>query len=171
MTDKDFTLRDETAADLPAIDAMVRAAFLPLAYSSHTEEFMIRALRRANALTVSLVAESNSRLIGHVAFSPVTLSDGAQNWFGLGPLSVSPDFQRQGVGQALVRKGLTRLREWKAAGCVVFGDLRYYNRFGFSQIPNLIFEGAPAELFLVLKFTDSPASGKVTYHRAFDATD
>jgi len=85
-------------------------------------------------------------------------------------LAVSPEFQRQGVGQALVRRGLEILRDSKASGCVVFGDPAYYRRFGFRKNPGIIFEGAPANLFLALKFTDSPARGKVAYHEAFNAT-
>lgn len=165
-----FALRDETPADVQAIDELVKAAFLPLAYSSHTEEFMIRALRRSKALAISLVAETDSRLVGHVAFSPVTLSDGSPHWFGLGPLAVAPDFQRQGVGLVLVNKGLERLRERRAAGCVVLGGPRYYARFGFSQSPDFVLDGVPAEIFLALKFTDTPTRGKVTYHEAFNAT-
>jgi predicted N-acetyltransferase YhbS len=165
----DFILRHESTADSAAIEEMVRMAFLPLAYSSHTEEFMIRALRGAKMLSISLVAESGSRLIGHVAFSPVKISDGSSDWYGLGPLSVAPEFQRRGIGQALVRHGLDMLRERSAAGCVVFGDPNYYGRFGFSQDPEIIFEGAPAELFQVLKIAVTRARGKVAYHEAFNA--
>jgi|ERR1035437_6940148 predicted N-acetyltransferase YhbS len=166
-----ITLRDESAVDIEAIDEIARKAFLPLAHSSHTEEFMIRALRRSKALSISLVAEMNSNLVGHIAFSSVQISDGTSGWFGLGPLSVSPDFQRRGVGHALVKQGLEILRERKASGCVVFGDPNYYGRFGFSRNPDIIYEGAPAKLFLALKFSDSAAHGKVTYHEAFNATD
>jgi predicted N-acetyltransferase YhbS len=165
-----ITLRDESAADIEAIDEIARKAFLPLAHSSHAEEFMIRALRRAKMLSISLVAEIDTRPVGHIAFSPVDISDGSNGWFGLGPLSVSPEFQRRGIGQALVKRGLEILRDRKASGCVVFGDPNYYGRFGFSRNPDIIFEGAPAKLFLALRFSDSPTRGKVTYHEAFNAT-
>ena len=62
------------------------------------EQFVIEALRAAQDLTVSLVAEVDGRVIGHIAFSPVTISDGAQDWYGLGPASVLPEYQRQGIG-------------------------------------------------------------------------
>ena len=166
-----FVLRDEAAADIPAIDRLVKAAFLPLPYSSHTEQFMIRALRKGHALSISLVAESDSRLLGHVAFSPVTISDGSRHWYGLGPLAVAPEYQRHGIGQALVGRGLAMLRQRNASGCVVFGDPNYYGRFGFARDPGMIFAGAPAKLFQVLRLTGNLARGNVTYHDAFNATE
>ena len=79
--------------------------------SNHTEQFIIDALRSAKALTVSLVAEADGIVVGHIAFSPVTMSDGTKDWYGLGPVSVHPDFQRKGIGKALIQEGLSRLRK------------------------------------------------------------
>jgi putative acetyltransferase len=79
-------IRRETDIDVGAIAAITVAAFKTLAISNHTEQFIIDALRAANALTVSLVAEWDGRVVGHVAFSPVTISDGSQKWYGLGPV-------------------------------------------------------------------------------------
>jgi putative acetyltransferase len=84
------------------------AAFKTLGISNHTEQFIIEALRAANALTISLVAEVDGRVVGHIAFSPLTISDGTRNWYGLGPVSVLPEYQRQGIGKALIREGLSR---------------------------------------------------------------
>ncbi|MDP7119432.1 MAG: hypothetical protein QF395_03845, partial [Arenicellales bacterium] len=67
------------------------AAFNTLEISKHTEQFIIEALRASQALTVSLVAEMDGRVIGHMAFSPVTISDDIQDWYGLGPVSVLPE--------------------------------------------------------------------------------
>src|SRR4030066_1845957 len=78
-------IRDETAADIPIIAEVTVAAFETLAISNHTEQFIIAALRAAKALTVSLVAELDGRVVGHIAFSPVIISDGTRNWYGLGP--------------------------------------------------------------------------------------
>lgn len=170
MNHFEVTLRAECESDIEAIDEIVRQAFLPRTHGRRAEQFIIRGLRAAKALSISLVAVKESRPIGHVAFSPVQISDGSTNWFGLGPLSVSPEFQRQGVGQALVTRGLEILREKKAAGCVVLGDPRYYVRFGFSRNPGIVFEGPPANLFLALPFSGALPQGKVTYDKAFDAT-
>jgi putative acetyltransferase len=104
-----FTLRDETPADLGAITEVTMAAFETLAISQQTEQFIVAALRAAGALSVSLVAESGDRVISHVAFSPVTLSDGTPDCYGLGPVSVLPALQRQGVGRALIQEGLAQV--------------------------------------------------------------
>jgi putative acetyltransferase len=95
-----ISIRPETAADADAITEVTVSAFKTLAISGHTEQFIVEALRAAKALTVSLVAKSAERVVGHVAFSPVTLSDGTPGWFGLGPVSVLPASPRQ-RGQVL----------------------------------------------------------------------
>jgi len=89
--------------------------------SNHTEHYIIEALRSAKALTVSLVAEVDGLVVGHIAFSPVTMSDGTKDWYGLGPVSVHPDFQRKGIGKALIQEGLSRLRNLKAKGFCLVG--------------------------------------------------
>lgn len=96
-----IVIRNETHDDGCAINEVTVAAFKTLEIGGHTEQFIIAALRAANALTVSLVAEMDGRVVGHIAFSPVTISDGAPNWYGLGPVSVLPEYQRQGIGKAL----------------------------------------------------------------------
>jgi putative acetyltransferase len=96
-----ITIRNETEADVNAISEVTATAFKILAVSSHTEQFIIEALRAAKALTLSLVAERDGRVIGHIAFSPVNLSDGTTGWYGLGPVSVLPEYQREGIGKAL----------------------------------------------------------------------
>lgn len=78
-----FLIRNETDADFSAITEVTAAAFETLTISQHTEQFIIEALRAAKALTVSLVAEVDDRVVGHIAFSPVTLSDGTPHWYGL----------------------------------------------------------------------------------------
>ena len=99
-------IRDETDADVSAITAVTIASFKTLEISHQTEHYIIEALRAATALTGSLVADLDGRVIGHIAFSPVTMSDGSRNWYGLGPVSVWPDLQRQGVeiGRASCRE-------------------------------------------------------------------
>jgi len=94
-----IVIRFETDADVGAIRDVTVAAFKTLAISHHTEQFIVEALRAAKALTVSLVAELDGRVVGHIAFSPVTISDGTKHWYGLGPLSVLPEYQRQGIGR------------------------------------------------------------------------
>ena len=91
-------LRKETVADVEAITEVTIAAFKNHQISNHTEQFIINALRDANALTISLVAEIDGRVVGHIAFSPVIISNGTKDCYGLGPVSVLPDYQKQGIG-------------------------------------------------------------------------
>jgi putative acetyltransferase len=166
---KEVLLRSETKADVEAIAEVTVAAFKSLEISSHTEQHIIAALRSANVLTISLVAEADGRVVGHVAFSPVTISDGCPGWYGLGPVSVLPEYQRRGVGSALIREGLSRLRALGAGGCCLVGHPEYYRRFGFENAPGLVYEGVPQEVFFVLSFEAHVPQGTVEFHEAFKA--
>jgi len=126
-------IRPEQPSDIATIRQITKAAFAPMEYGSQTEAEIIDALRKANALKISLVAVDGGAVIGHVAFSPVTIDGGDYGWYGLGPVSV-------------------------------------YERFGFENDVNLIFEGVPAEYFMRLRFDGPLAVGKVCYHDAFNAT-
>ena len=162
-------LRSETDADVGAITEVTVAAFKTLEISNHTEQFIITALRAAKALTVSLVAEVDGRVIGHIAFSPVAISDGTRNWYGLGPVSVLPEYQRQGIGKALVQEGLLRLKNMNAQGCCLVGHPDYYKKFGFKNMAGLMLEGVPQEVFFTLSFDGNTPQGTVTFHEAFKA--
>ncbi len=164
-----FAIRSETDADIDAISEVTVAAFKTLEISNHTEQFIIEALRAAKALTVSLVAEVDGRVIGHIAFSPVTISDGTRDWYGLGPVSVLPEYQRQGIGKALIREGLSRLKSMQARGCCLVGHPEYYKKFGFDNMPELVHEGVPPEVFLALSFDGKTPRGTVTFHEGFKA--
>ena len=164
-----FVIRSETGADVSAIAEVTVAAFRTLEISNHTEQFIIAALRAAKALTVSLVGEVDGRVIGHIAFSPVTISDGTRNWYGLGPVSVLPEYQRQGVGKALIQEGLSRLKDMNAKGCCLVGHPDYYRKFGFKNMPELVLEGVPQEVFFALSFDGHTSQGTVTFHDAFKA--
>jgi putative acetyltransferase len=166
---QEIIIRNETIADSSTIAGVTVAAFNTLAISNHTEQFIIAALRAANALAVSLVAELNGRIIGHVAFSPVRISDGSLDWYGLGPVSVLPEYQRQGVGSALIQKGLSILGSLNAQGCCLVGDPEYYKRFGFRNIPGFIHEGIPQEVFLALPLSGCTPQGNVLFHDGFKA--
>ena len=106
----EITIRSETNTDISAITEVTIAAFKTLEISNHTEHFIIAALRDAKALKVSLIAELDGHVIGHIAFSPVTISDDTPDWYGLGPISVLPEYHRKGIGKALIQEGLARLK-------------------------------------------------------------
>jgi putative acetyltransferase len=160
-------IRNETISDIEAISKITIAAFQNLAISNHTEQFIINALRDANALTISLVAETDGKVVGHIEFSPITISDGSLNWYGLGPISVLPKYQKQGIGKSLINKGLSLLKELGSQGCALVGDPNYYQRFGFRNYPQLVHEGVPQDVFLVLPFTEKVPQSIVVFHEGF----
>ncbi|MGE5526941.1 MAG: GNAT family N-acetyltransferase [Rhodospirillaceae bacterium] len=162
-------IRDETDADVCAIAEVTIAAFKSLKLSSKTEQYIIEALREAKALAVSLVAELDGRVVGHIAFSPVTIADGSTDWYGLGPVSVLPDYQGKGIGKALISQGLSRLKALDAQGCCLVGHPGYYERFGFKNVPGLVYEGVPPEVFFALSFSGHMPYGHVTFHDGFKA--
>ena len=127
-------LRHETPDDIAAIEAVTIAAFANAPHTSHTEQFIVRALRDANELALSIVAEEHGQVIGHVALSPAAITDGhrhkAKGWYGLGPISVLPQKQGQGIGAGLMRDALDQLRTLGAAGCVVPGDSAILASYG-----------------------------------------
>jgi putative acetyltransferase len=167
IMDPKIVIRNETNSDVGAITEVTVAAFKTLEISNDTEQFIIMALRAAEALTVSLVAELDGRVIGHMAFSPVTISDGTPNWYGLGPVSVLPAYHRQGIGTALIQEGLSRLKTLNAAGCCVVGHPDYYRRFGFENVTGLVHEGVPPEVFFALSFGGHTPQGTVEFHEGF----
>jgi putative acetyltransferase len=163
-------IRPESPADQDAIGEITRLAFMNHPHSRQTEQFIIQALRDAKALSVSLVAEEAGRIVGHVGFSPVSISDGTTDWYGLGPISVHPERQGQGIGRALMENGLDQIRTLGAHGCALVGDPSFYRRFGFSNSPALVYEGILQEYFLVLSFGAHSPQGVASFHAAFAAT-
>ncbi len=169
MTKQTIVIRDETESDAVVITQVTVAAFETLEISNHTEQFIVEALRSARALTLSLVAEIDGRVVGHIAFSPVAISDGAKNWYGLGPVSVLPEYQRRGIGKALIQEGLARLRKLGAKGCCLVGHPQYYRKFGFENVAGLVHEGVPQEVFFALSFDGRFPQGDVMFHEGFRA--
>lgn len=166
-----ITIRNETPNDAGVITEVTITAFKTLAISQHTEQFIVEALRAAKVLTLSLVAEMDGRVIGHIAFSPVTLSDGTPDWYGLGPVSVLPEHQRKGIGKALIAVGLSFLKDLSARGCCLVGHPEYYRKFGFRNVSGLVHEGVPPEFFFALSFDGHIPQGGVAFHEAFKAAE
>jgi len=163
-----LVVRTEHPDDVAAIDAIVSAAFHDHPFSGQAEHLIVRALREAGALRLSLLATLDGEPIGHLAFSPVHIAGADVSWWGLGPLAVAPAWQRAGVGSALVRSGLRRLSERGVRGCVVLGDPSFYGRFGFAPLPGLIYPGLPAANFMALALDGVSPVGQVQYAAAFD---
>jgi putative acetyltransferase len=163
-------IRSEAPADHLAITAVTVAAFQDAPHTDHNEQFIVAALREAGALTLSLVAEVDTAVVGHVAVSPVSIGSGADGWFGVGPVSVTPSWQGKGVGSQLMRHARDMLTAKGASGWVVLGDPSYYQRFGFKNEPGLVLLGVPPEYFMAASFGRTLPSGIVAYHSAFEAT-
>lgn len=161
-------IRSERPGDANAIHALTRDAFEHAPHSIHTEQHIVDALRDAGALAMSLVAEDAGSIVGHVALSPVQLSDGSEGWYGLGPISVAPERQGQGVGAALMQAAIKALEAMGAAGCVLLGDPTYYGRFGFHAEPRLRLPGVPAAYFQARLLRGEWPDAEVTYHMAFE---
>lgn len=123
-----MNIRLERPSDHDAIRAVNDRAF-----EQPDEGKLVDALRENGALTLSLVAEVDEKVVGHIAFSPVTVYGRAQPaGYGLGPVAVDPDYQGQGIGTALIKAGIEKIGEKGAAFIVLLGHTSYYPRFGFT---------------------------------------
>jgi putative acetyltransferase len=161
-------IRSERPADDAAIHELTLAAFEPMPFSSGTEAPIIRALREAGELTVSLVAEDEDVIVGHVAFSPVTIDGVHGGWFGLGPISVRHDRQRQGIGKALIARGLELLKEQGARGAALIGNPEIYGRAGFESDGQLAYGDLDRRLVQRLILAGPAPSGELKFAPAFD---
>lgn len=162
-------IRPETTADHAAIREINIAAFAGHPFSQQTEHLIVEGLREAGALTLSLVAEAENRVAGHIAFSPAPISGQDLGWYLLGPIAVPPELQRRGIGKALALAGLEALQSLGAQGCVLVGDPGFYTRFGFRQAIGLRYPGVPREVVLCLPLAGAEPQGAVGHHPAFEA--
>lgn len=168
-------IRPERPGDEDAIHDLTQAAFRPMAYSSGTEGKIIRGLRAAGDLTLSLVAEQHGRVVGHIAFSPISIDcpQGGtgfdQGWFGLGPISVREDLQGNGIGRALIREGLHRLKTDGARGCALIGNPAVYRSSGFESDGQLSYGDLDRTYIQRIVFEGPPPVGALVYRPAFDS--
>lgn len=165
-----MNIRAETSEDHAAIDAVNRAAF-----ESGEEADLVVALRQQADPCISLVAETDGEVIGHIMFSPATLSADAEiRVMGLGPMAVTPQRQREGIGSALVRAGLEACRQLGYEAVFVLGHAQFYPRFGFQPASGYDISSTydvPDDVFMALELEPGALSGKagtMRYHRTFD---
>lgn len=162
-------IRDENAQDRTDIHSLNASAFETCA-----EADLVDALRVQVHPVISLVAEEADTVLGHVMFSPVSLSGHpGLKIMGLAPMAVAPQHQRQGIGTALVRAGLERCRELGFGAVVVLGHPGYYPRFGFqpAKCVGIACEyEVPEDVFMVMELQPGylhGASGIIKFHTAF----
>ncbi len=162
-----ITIRPETSDDEATIFALTKTAFASMPFSEGDEQHVIDRLRSDGDLTLSLVAEDSDRIVGHIAISPVTITDGAQDWYGLGPVAVWPELHHRGIGGALIRRAIADMRVRGAKGIVLLGSNEYYPRFGFEHHPQLQYPGPPPEFFQALVLDGALPSGVVSFAPGF----
>lgn len=171
ITHMTIRIRPETKADISQIREVVYQAFLNHPHHAigalPTEHLIIEGLRNTGELTLSLVAEMDNVVCAHLAFSKIMINHQFLHWYGLGPVAVLPEMQNQGIGSSLIREGIATMRANGAAGLVLLGDPRYYQRFGFKANGALTLKGVPAEYFMSLAFIPDLAAGEVDYHASF----
>ncbi|MEO1107282.1 MAG: N-acetyltransferase [Pseudomonadota bacterium] len=160
-------VRPEERADQRAVFRITEAAFDGKRYADGTEAPIIDQLRNDGDLSVSLIAVVDGEVVGHVAFSPATIGEASDGWYGVGPVSVAPRFQRQGIGQTLMKAGLDKLRARNAKGCVLIGDPNYYGRFGFEGDCGLTFEAIAPSYVQRLAFGSDAPTGEICFAPAF----
>jgi len=162
-------IRTEEQRDRAEVHAVNVSAF-----ETSAEADLVDALREQAKPVVSLVAEDDGTVVGHILFSPVSLSGHSElKIVGLAPMAVVPGKQRQGFGSALVRAGLEQVKELGFVAVVVLGHPEFYPRFGF--VPSSRFGidceyDVPAEVFMALELQPESLggrSGRVKYHAAF----
>ncbi|MCA9955815.1 MAG: N-acetyltransferase [Anaerolineales bacterium] len=166
----ELLIRSETAVDAANVFAVEAAAF-----GRPAEAELVEKLQQAGVDTISLVALLDDALVGHVLFSPVTVKSdkGEFTAVALGPVAVSPDHQKEGIGSALCRQGIEACRDAGYELAFVLGHPSYYPRFGFtSSAPYGLrcqFD-VPAEVFMVLELIPDAMQNKqgtVFYHPLF----
>ena len=168
MISRRIVIRPEVARDIAAINDVIDEAFLDVPYAEGDEAELVNVLRRTGALSVSLVAELDNAVVGHIAFSPARSSNGASGWYGLGPLAVIPAHQNMGIGSALLCKGLEIVSDLGAHGCILVGLPQIYSRYGFEQSPDNAPSDQPKEYFMVKIFKGGIPTCTLYFHEAFN---
>ncbi|EHJ48965.1 GCN5-related N-acetyltransferase [Solidesulfovibrio carbinoliphilus subsp. oakridgensis] len=164
-------IREERPEDVSRISPIQYAAFqghpMHAPGAEPTEHHIVERLRASGALALSLLAEAGGEAVGHIALSPAAVGEEPDGWLLLGPVGVLPRRQGQGIGSALVRESLRRARGSGAAGIVLVGDPGFYGRFGFGNVPGLVYRGVPDQYVLAVCFGDQAPAGEIVAHAAF----
>lgn len=159
----------ESPMDHEAVYAILRRAFADKDYSRFQEETVVKALRQVKAIKNAYVAEVDNNLVGYLALSEVSINgnDFDMTWYGVGPMAVLPEYQRQGIGSALINRILFQLRQTDIGGLILVGDHGYFKRFGFQPSNSMVAQGIPQESILIYPFRKTLPVGELWFHSAF----
>lgn len=161
-------IRPEQSGDERAIRALTDAAFRNMPHADGDEGELVERLRADGDLVLSLVAvNADEAIIGHVAFSPVTIEGVDGPWYQLAPVSVIPSGQNAGIGSQLVEAGIAELRQRGAYGIALVGNPDYYHRFGFTREHGLALDEAMDPFLQVLVLEGSMPCGRLILAHAF----
>ena len=164
-------VRDEGSEDHADIHEVTRLAFIGQPYSDGDEPELIDRLRAEGALTLSLVAMDGDVLVGQITFSPAGLTPENGPWYALGPVSVTPSRQGQGIGSRLIESGLGRIKAMSAMGCILTGNPDYYSRFGFVMAPEHCPENEPPEYCMLKLLQSEKPEGRFSFRQPFYSQD
>jgi putative acetyltransferase len=166
-----MNIRDENISDKEDIWALESEVF-----ETAAEANLVNALRNSGCEFISLVAETENKIVGHILFTPVELTgcDNRLKIMGLAPMAVMSQYQNGGVGSSLIKAGLERCRSSGYDAVVVLGYPNYYTKFGF--VPSIKYRirseyDVPAEVFMILELVPNALKnqhGIIKYHKAFD---
>lgn len=161
-------IRPEQSGDERAIRALTDAAFRDMPHADGDEGALVERLRADGDLVLSLVAvNADQAIVGHIAFSPVSVEGVAGGWYQLAPVSVIPGGQNSGIGSLLIEAGLAELRQGGARGIALVGNPEYYRRFGFTREHGLTLDEAMDPFLQVLVLEGEVPRGRLTLAPAF----
>jgi putative acetyltransferase len=160
-------IRVETETDHGPIRRLTETAFSGKPYAGGDEQDVIDNLRKACALTLSLVATDNSEVVGQATFSPAEISSNTGVWFALGPISVAPERQGERIGEQLIEAGIEHISKLGASGCILTGDPNYYSRHGFEVASEHCPANEPGEYFQLRMIGPERPIGTFRFHDAF----
>lgn len=162
-----WTVRPETEGDEGSIGEVIAAAFADASHTDGDEAALVERLRAAGDLALSLVAEDEEGIIGHIAFSPLTVGGSSEGWMQLAPLSVVKQWRGEGVARSLIVRGIAELRERGAGGIGVLGEPALYEKFGFGEAPGMILPADQQPFYRALVLHGERPRGEVRYAEGF----
>lgn len=164
----ELKIRNEESRDIEQVRSILRAAF-----PTEAESKLVDALHANGKAIISLVAVKGDDVLGHILFSPVSTTPSSEpKGIGLAPVAVHPGFQLLGIGSQLIRKGLHLSRELGYDYCVVLGDPKYYQRFGFEKASTFGIRneyGVDNEFMFIRINEEVSPNGLVKYAEEFSA--